>query len=148
MSGVKNKGFAMDGSDPSMKAADYAIALAGTAVENGSTELIALHVIHSEIKYVYMQNSVEGVIEDAKKEAQKWFDKVEANADKNKVRLRKDIIVDSRTLIGAIVDYAEHESIDLVVIGSRGMSGFKKILLGSTIYLLRTLLNRIICPLI
>jgi nucleotide-binding universal stress UspA family protein len=34
--------------------------------------------------------------------------------------------------VGAIVDYAENENVDLIVIGSRGRSGFKKLLLGST----------------
>jgi nucleotide-binding universal stress UspA family protein len=31
----------------------------------------------------------------------------------------------------AIVDYAERENVDLIVIGSRGRRGFKKMLLGS-----------------
>ena len=33
---------------------------------------------------------------------------------------------------GTIVDYAEREGIDLIVMGTRGRSGFKKLLLGST----------------
>ena len=32
---------------------------------------------------------------------------------------------------GAIVSYAEEENIDLIVIGTRGRSGFTKLLLGS-----------------
>ena len=71
------------------------------------------------------------IIEDAKKEAQKWFDKVQINANKNDVRLRREIIVNSRSIVGAIVDYAEQQKVDLIVIGSRGLSGFKKLLLGS-----------------
>jgi nucleotide-binding universal stress UspA family protein len=31
----------------------------------------------------------------------------------------------------AIVEYAERENIDLIVIGSRGLTGFRKLLLGS-----------------
>jgi nucleotide-binding universal stress UspA family protein len=34
-------------------------------------------------------------------------------------------------LVGAIVEYAELENIDLLVIGSRGLTGFKKLLVGS-----------------
>ena len=41
----------MDGSELSMKAADYAIAIAKR--EDDNAEIITLHVIHSEIKYLY-----------------------------------------------------------------------------------------------
>ena len=142
---AKNKEFSrillpIYGSEPSMKAADYAIAMARKKGENNNAELIALHVIHSEIKHVYStyyggsvnQISIEGIIEDAKRKAQAWFDKVQEEADENNVKLRREIIVNSRSIVGAVVDYAEHEGVDLIVIGSRGLSGFKKLLLGST----------------
>jgi hypothetical protein len=41
----------MDGSELSMKVADYAIAIAKKGEDN--TQIIALHVIHSQIKYLY-----------------------------------------------------------------------------------------------
>ena len=130
----------MDGSESSMKAPGYAIAMARKEGENNNAELIALHVIHSEIKHVYStyyggsvnQKSIDGIIEDAKNEAQTWFDKVQEEADENNVKLRREIIVNSRSIVGALVDYAEQEGVDLIVIGSRGLSGFKKLLLGST----------------
>jgi nucleotide-binding universal stress UspA family protein len=79
-----------------------------------------------------MYAPIEGIIEDAKKEAQAWFDKIQEGADENNVKLRREIIVNSRSIVEAVVDYAEHEGVDLIVIGSRGLSGFKKLLLGST----------------
>ena len=99
----------MDGSESSMKAADYAIAMARKKGENNNAELIALHVIHSEIKHVYStyyggsvnQRSIEGIIEDAKKEAQTWFDKVQEEANENNVKLRREIIVNPRSIVGA-----------------------------------------------
>jgi nucleotide-binding universal stress UspA family protein len=142
---AKNKEFSrillpIDGSDSSMKAAAYAIAMTRKKGDNNNAELITLYVIHSEIKHVYStysfggsvnQNSIDEIIEDAKKEAQTWFDKVQEEAKENNVKLRREIIVNSRSIVGAVVDYAEHEGVDLIVIGSRGLSGFRKLLLGS-----------------
>src|SRR5215467_1233870 len=130
----------IDGSESSIKAAEYAIGIARKKAENNNTELIALHVIHSEIKHAYStyyggsvnQSSIEGIIEHAKMEAQTWFDKVQEKCDENNVKLRREIIVNPKSLVGAIIDYAEHEGVDLIVMGTRGRSGFKRLLLGST----------------
>ena len=48
------------------------------------------------------------------------------------MKLRREVIVNPGSLVGAIVDYAEHEGVDLIVMGTRGRSGFKRVLLGST----------------
>jgi nucleotide-binding universal stress UspA family protein len=132
--------FPIDGSESSIKVAEYTIGIARKKAENNNTELIALHVIHSEIKHAYStyyggsvnQSSIEGIIEHAKREAQTWFDKVQEKCDKSNVKLRREIIVNPKSLVGAIIDYAEHEGVDLIVMGTRGRSGFKRLLLGST----------------
>jgi nucleotide-binding universal stress UspA family protein len=40
--------------------------------------------------------------------------------------------VTGESIYGEIIHYVGKESIDLIVIGTRGRSGFKKLLLGST----------------
>jgi nucleotide-binding universal stress UspA family protein len=44
-----------------------------------------------------------------RREAQAWLDKVQEEADENNVKLRREIIVNSRSIVGAVVDYAEQE---------------------------------------
>jgi nucleotide-binding universal stress UspA family protein len=49
----------------------------------------------------------------------------------SQVQLRAEIIDSAQSAYAAIVDYAEKENVDLIVIGTTGKTGFKRILLGS-----------------
>ena len=50
----------------------------------------------------------------------------------SQVQLRAEIIDSAQSTYAAIVDdYAEKENVDLIVIGTTGKTGFKRILLGS-----------------
>jgi nucleotide-binding universal stress UspA family protein len=72
-------------------------------------------------------------LEVERKEAQQWLDRV-ANIllDKSNDAIQfKSQIEESMSVEGAIVNYAEQENIDLIVICTRGRSGFTKLLLGS-----------------
>ena len=131
----------VDGSEQSMNAADYALAMAKK--QDNNAQLIALHVLFSQTGYAYSTNmfglvtpsSINELLEDAKHEAQQWFDKIKEKMKKlneNDIQLKTEVVVSSTSVVAAIVDYAEHEDVDLIIIGSRGRSGFKKLLLGST----------------
>jgi nucleotide-binding universal stress UspA family protein len=127
---------AIDGSDQSMKAAEYAIDIA----RDNKAQLIALTVLDiSQIGYAasaFIASPMYGLeeLERRRKEAQQWLDNV------GKLILQKDNsnsihfksqIEESMSVAGTIVDYAENQNIDLIVVGSRGRSGFTKLLLGS-----------------
>jgi nucleotide-binding universal stress UspA family protein len=71
-----------------------------------------------------------------KQQAQEVLDKVKGismdsvgNRDR-KFRIRSELI-GSASAVGGIVGFAEKENVDLIVVGTRGRSGFKKLLLGS-----------------
>ncbi|HET8792999.1 MAG TPA: universal stress protein, partial [Nitrososphaeraceae archaeon] len=63
-----------------------------------------------------------------------WFNKVEniVREGNPNAKLTMKILVTEIALYGEIIQYAEQENIDLIVIGTRGRSGMKKLLLGST----------------
>ena len=45
--------------------------------------------------------------------------------------VRTDIFTDVESITGAIIDYASDKSIDLVIVGTKGRTGLKRLLLGS-----------------
>jgi nucleotide-binding universal stress UspA family protein len=125
----------VDGSESSMKAADYAVML---AKQNGA-QVIALHVIVSQLGYAYSTgtfglvtpNTINDMLEKSKQEAQRWFDEIGKNAAANGVKLLTEVVASPTSTVPAIVNYAENNKVDLIVVGTRGRSGFTKILLGS-----------------
>ena len=122
---------AIDGSDASMDAADYAISTS----EQYNAELYALHVIHPADADLFGPTGETSAgaayyTIDMNKEAQEYLDKDKDKASEKNIQVKTEIIA-STNIAGGIVDYAEDKDVDLIVIGTRGKSGFKKILLGS-----------------
>ena len=118
---------AVDGSEYSMKAAEHAISIA----KQFGSEIIALHVITSDMS-TSLSASFSPEMEKIKKNAQEYFEKIRRLGDKANwvIPLRTELIASSSVAAG-IVDFAEKEYVDLIVVGTRGNSGFKKLLLGS-----------------
>jgi nucleotide-binding universal stress UspA family protein len=125
----------VDGSESSMKAADYAVMV----TKQHGAQVIALNVIVSQLGYAYSAgafglvtpSTINDLLEKSKQEAQKWFDEIGRNAAANGVKLRTEIVASPTSTVPAIVDYAEKNKVDLIIVGTRGRSGFTKLLLGS-----------------
>ena len=129
---------AIDGSHASFDAADYAVMLA----KQHNAQLFLLHVLHPAEYYsslqffeVHQPQDSREIIEQAKQEANKWFDtirkKIEEDREEKQIKIEGHIIVSTAT-VDSILDYAEETGVDLIVVGTKGRSGIKKLLLGST----------------
>jgi len=76
--------------------------------------------------------AIDGYFEDAEKQAQSWFNSIVEMAKKKNINdVKADIFTDAKSITGAIIDYASSKSIDLVIIGIKGRTGLKRLLLGS-----------------
>ena len=127
----------LDGSPTSMEAADYAIMLSTLH----HTQIVLLHVVnvaefYSSLQFFEVKQPIESkeIIEEAKKEANKWFNSVKKKIDEKlgtQTKIETHIII-SQSTVKSILDFAEEKNVDLIVVGTRGRSGIKKLLLGST----------------
>src|SRR4029079_16144800 len=71
-------------------------------------------------------------IEKAEKDkAEHDIDKVKQKATENNVKVKTEVLIKYISAVKEIVEYAEINNIDLIVLGSRGRTGLKKLLLGS-----------------
>jgi nucleotide-binding universal stress UspA family protein len=73
---------------------------------------------------------------EEKKEAEKWMntikEKYQQNTEDTDIKnLKTEVIEGKMSVASTIVEQAELENVDLIVIGSKGRTGFKKMLIGS-----------------
>jgi nucleotide-binding universal stress UspA family protein len=122
-----NMMVAVDGSEHSIKAAEYALNMAKSY---GAT-LHAVTVTYIPESYHVKQEDVLDQPSDNMYDAKRWFERFNQNAKENNVQLKTELINSHRPVDYVLLEYAEKENIDLIVVGTRGRSGFKKLLLGS-----------------
>jgi len=108
----------LDGSKNSIKSLETAMHL---AKEHDAT-IIVIHVIHLPSEKKYKQSELEEVPPEFILKAKKL-------AQKNGVPFQSRILKGDPAHV--IVEYSRTHSVDLIVIGARGLSAFKRIFLGS-----------------
>ena len=126
---------AVDGSKPSLDASVQAIDIS----KRLNAEMTAIYVVSPDIRYNYLEDTItprlpralKDVMMIAMQTGEKHLDKVKQKAREKDVRVKTDVIIGISSVVKEIVEYAEKNKIDMIVIGSRGLSGIKKMLLGS-----------------
>lgn len=132
----ESKGFgsimvAFDGS----KDAGKAVQLAASLSLKFGAELTVIHVFSSPTVGFSAASGMPvpdySDLEDAAKEAgQKILSRGLVLASDSGVKARGELI-EASSVVEAIVDFTARKDADLIVVGTRGMTGFKKLILGS-----------------
>jgi nucleotide-binding universal stress UspA family protein len=133
---IRNILVAVDGSKPAAYASEMAIDFA----KKYDAKLYALYVISSDIRYSYSANTLspglfpaalnelEGIVMVA---GRQHLDTVKRKAAKKNLNVKTDVVVAITSTVKEIVEYAEKNKIDIIVVGNRGLSRFKRMILGS-----------------
>jgi nucleotide-binding universal stress UspA family protein len=114
-----------DGSACSLRAGEHAVYLAGWL----GAELIALNVVNVDWAYHAGVHYGEAVTE-LEKNGQAATEAIEDLALKDGIRCERRVIKGYKPH-QAIVEVAEREGVDCIVVGSIGMSAFERVMLGS-----------------
>ena len=135
----KNVLVALDGSEQSYKALDHAVAIA----KKFGSELTILTVVPKIVYPVFPHEDLSGFprtaiksIFQAQESLKVFYQDILTNAEAKVRSENADLNVDTILMEGQpsarIVDVAEKGGYDLVIMGSRGISGIKSRIFGST----------------
>jgi len=126
---------ALDGSESAVKAADYALVI----TKGLNAELIAIHAVRTEDVLYETRNMLTDIetvttggpmLQKVKEDAQRWFNTIKEKSSANGIPIRTGLVISPTEIEDTIVDYADRENVDLIVIGG-GKSRLKERLLGS-----------------
>ena len=115
----------IDGSEPSFHAARIANKIAKIF----NSEIIFMYVVVSPSKYEYANltglvtpKQIDMITQNAKEEAKDWFKRIEdmVKEENPNIKLSTKVILTGIAVYGEIIQYAEKENIDLIVIGTIG----------------------------
>lgn len=119
---------ATDGSKYAEKAVGYAIAFA----EAFGAELIVISVVEKaqlERLEPYAQESIQEIKEAMNLKAKQFVDEAEKKAKTRNIKVSKYVLEGDPAEL--VCDQAERESVDLIVVGTRGSTGVQRVAVGS-----------------
>ncbi len=113
-----------DNSEPANKALEFAIDL----TKKYSSKLSVIAYVPLNLDYAEEGTSYIETVKLLKSSAANSLSKLEPNLKEVPYELK---VIDGISVVETLLSYAEMHHVDIIVMGSRGLGGFKKLLLGS-----------------
>lgn len=108
-----------DGSRSAWKAVGFALDMAKAR----EAEIAAIYVVHASI--------MSTAVKEEEKFGKSCLERVKDRGRKLGVKVEAKVLTERRSIVRAIVDYAKRKRCDLIVMGTKGMGGDSRFLLGS-----------------
>lgn len=121
--------LAVDGSPEAVKAAKYAVKLAGML----DRDILCIHVIASPPLARKLNPAlIAHYFISAETQAKKWLADVEQLS--RNIRIKTEIMIDAKSVPETIISTAKKEHAEMIIMGAKGRTFSKKLLLGSVAY--------------
>lgn len=119
-----------------MNAAHSSINLA----KKNNARLIGLFVVPPNLTFGYLDEhtlpklpaDIRLIVSNIVKTGEGYLDTIRKESIKNGILYDSKVLLGGSSVVSSIVQYAEENEIDLIVMGTIGISGFKRLMLGST----------------
>ena len=118
----------IDGSENSLRALRHALYLSS----NLGSKLVIVHIseIHPVV-YVQSQKIIDSINNTLTEEVKEIFKHVELEAQNYKTAVYETVMLKGNPIASVIIEYADKNDIDIIVIGSRGRGKVKTAIAGS-----------------
>jgi len=113
-----------DGSENSKKALSVALEIA----KNFNSCLEVVSAVHLP-DFADIRDEINGIYEDARSYFEAALNEVKELAEREGVEIHTKIVVGHT--VETLIEIAKKDKVDLIVVGSRGLTGLKRYLLGS-----------------
>ncbi len=128
-SGPKHMLVAVDGSENALRA----VRIASEIAKNNDAQLTILHVatVPASVYSGDLPVPIEKIEEEARQEGEKFVAAAASLAQQKGINVKTAITGRMDSPVKGITEYAEANKIDLIVVGTKGLGGFKRLVLGS-----------------